>query len=169
MTRRARLPRGLCSDSFKGAHYQLPRLIDNGNETIVNGGQPNQAGLGSLASEDNAMTHGQSSMKGVDGRLAWATLAVLGSTWALLAQTPTFRSTIDIVQVDVSVLDRNRSPVRDLKAADFTILVDDRPQPVAVFAAIDIPDPSSRAGGERPTCDVDARRRAGRADESDCR
>jgi VWFA-related protein len=53
---------------------------------------------------------------------------------------PTFRASIDIVHLDVSVLDRNRRPVRGLKPADFTVLDNGQPQPIAVFSAIDIPD-----------------------------
>ena len=42
------------------------------------------------------------------------------------AQTPpVFRGGIDLVQVDVSVLDRDHRPVRDLTAADFTLRVGD--------------------------------------------
>ena len=51
----------------------------------------------------------------------------------------TFASGVDAVSVDVSVLDRNRRPVRGLTAADFTILEDGKPRPVAAFTAIDLP------------------------------
>ena len=54
---------------------------------------------------------------------------------------PQFRSSIDTVHLDVSVLDRTRRPVRGLTPADFTILEDGKPQHVAVFQAVDIPDP----------------------------
>lgn len=54
---------------------------------------------------------------------------------------PQFRSTVDTVHLDVSVLDRNRRPVRGLTPADFTILEDGQPQQIAVFQAVDIPDP----------------------------
>jgi VWFA-related protein len=53
---------------------------------------------------------------------------------------PTFRAAIDIIHLDVSVLDRNRRPVRGLTPADFTVLDNGVPQPVSVFSAIDIPD-----------------------------
>jgi len=55
---------------------------------------------------------------------------------------PQFRTSIDIVHMDVSVLDSRRRPVRGLTPADFTILENGKPQPVAVFGAIDIPDPA---------------------------
>ena len=49
----------------------------------------------------------------------------------------TFRTGVDIVQVDVSVLDRDRRPVRGLAAADFTILEDGQERPVVAFSAVD--------------------------------
>ena len=57
------------------------------------------------------------------------------------APQPTFRTTVDIVHLDVSVLDRDRRPVRGLKPTDFTILEDGKPQQVTVFHAVDVPDP----------------------------
>jgi VWFA-related protein len=54
----------------------------------------------------------------------------------------TFRTGVDIVQVDVSVLDRDRRPVRGLAAADFTILEDGQERPVVAFSAIDLPAPA---------------------------
>ena len=55
-------------------------------------------------------------------------------------QLPVFRSGVDLVHLDVSVLDQARRPVRGLAPADFTVLEDGRPQNVAVFSAVDIPD-----------------------------
>jgi VWFA-related protein len=55
--------------------------------------------------------------------------------------TPQFRSGIDLVHLDVSVLDKDRRPVKGLTAHDFTILEDGKPQAVAAFSAIDLPDP----------------------------
>jgi VWFA-related protein len=52
----------------------------------------------------------------------------------------TFRSGIDVVRLDVSVLDRNRMPIRGLTPADFTVLEDGKPQPIVGFDAIDLPD-----------------------------
>jgi VWFA-related protein len=51
----------------------------------------------------------------------------------------TFRASTDLVDVDVSVLDRDRLPVRGLTAADFTVLEDGRPRPVVAFSAVDLP------------------------------
>ena len=42
--------------------------------------------------------------------------------------------------LDVSVLDKDRRPVRGLTAADFTILEDGKPQDIRTFKAIDMED-----------------------------
>jgi VWFA-related protein len=67
-------------------------------------------------------------------------LAIPVAACAIAAQTPTFRTTIDTVHVDVSVLDRDRRPVRGLKPADFTIFEDGAPQEISVFQAVDVPE-----------------------------
>lgn len=46
-------------------------------------------------------------------------------------QAPTFRTTVDLVPVDVSVLDRTGRPLQGLEAKDFMITVDGRPRRVA--------------------------------------
>jgi VWFA-related protein len=78
-----------------------------------------------------------------------AVAAVLCS-WVLEAQQapspppaspPQFRSGIDLIEVDVSVLDRRREPVRGLKAEEFTILEDGKPQPIRAFTEINVIDP----------------------------
>ena len=56
-------------------------------------------------------------------------------------QQPTFRARVDLVQLDISVLDKDRKPIRGLTKADFTVFEDGKPQEVAVFEAIDVPDP----------------------------
>lgn len=67
-------------------------------------------------------------------------------TWlAARGQTPApgavvFRAGTEVVQVDVSVLDGRRRPVRGLTAADFTILEDGQPRPVETFAVVDLPE-----------------------------
>lgn len=52
----------------------------------------------------------------------------------------TFRSGVDVVRLDVSVLDQNRVPIRGLTAADFTVVEDGRPQPIIAFDAVDLPN-----------------------------
>ena len=59
-----------------------------------------------------------------------AGLAVAGAARAAAAQTPpqvTFRAGVDLVDVEVSVLDKNRLPVRGLTANDFTVLEEGSP------------------------------------------
>jgi VWFA-related protein len=57
------------------------------------------------------------------------------------AQPPTFRDRVDLVQLDVSVLDKDRRPVRGLTSKDFTVFENGKPQVVAFFDPVDIPDP----------------------------
>ena len=52
---------------------------------------------------------------------------------------PTFRASTDLVDVDVSVLDRDRLPVRGLTAGDFTVLEDGQPRPIVAFSAVALP------------------------------
>lgn len=54
---------------------------------------------------------------------------------------PVFRAGVNLVELDVSVFDKDRRPVRGLTAKDFTVLEDSRPKPVDVFSAVDLPDP----------------------------
>jgi VWFA-related protein len=70
------------------------------------------------------------------GRLA----AQRGAPPAGQQQPPPFRATTDVVLLDVSVLDKNRHPVRGLTKDDFTVFEDDVKQDVATFTAIDLPD-----------------------------
>ena len=51
---------------------------------------------------------------------------------------PVFRAAADLVQVDVTVLDRQRQPVRGLTADDFTVLIDGEPRAIQTFAAVDL-------------------------------
>ena len=59
----------------------------------------------------------------------------------VLTQTPQFKSAVDLVYLDVSVLDKNRVPVRGLTRTDFTILEDGQPRPVNNFIAVAVPPP----------------------------
>jgi VWFA-related protein len=52
-------------------------------------------------------------------------------------QAPTFRTGVEAVSLDVSVLDKHRRPVTGLTADDFTILEDGHVRPVIAFAAVD--------------------------------
>ena len=54
-------------------------------------------------------------------------------------QLPQFRSQVDLIHLDVSVLDANRQPVQGLGPNDFQILENGKPQTLAVFNAVNIP------------------------------
>jgi len=78
--------------------------------------------------------------------VAFAAMAVLPIapvfTEAPQAQQPVFRGGIDVVQVDVSVLDKSRRPIRGLEAGDFTVLENGVPQAIVAFAPVDVPEAS---------------------------
>src|SRR3954469_2173084 len=76
------------------------------------------------------------------------------------APQPTFKSTVDLVPVDVNVIDKSGRPVSDLAADDFTLTVDGKPrrigsaQFVSVSRTIETPPPqpleyNSNAGAAR--------------------
>lgn len=69
-------------------------------------------------------------------------MAAVHETQSVPQTRPAFRSGVDVVQLDVSVLDQHRQPVRGLTAADFTVLEDGQPQRIAAFNAIDVADPA---------------------------
>jgi len=54
-------------------------------------------------------------------------------------QPPTFRTNLDLVQIDVSVLDKRRRPVLCLTADDFTVTIDGERRPVVAFKAVSPP------------------------------
>lgn len=67
-------------------------------------------------------------------------LSACGAGAAALAQErqPTFRTGVQLVRIDVTVLDDKRQPVRGLQASDFTVLEDGRPRPIRSFQAVDV-------------------------------
>jgi VWFA-related protein len=67
-------------------------------------------------------------------------LGVRGAGQGPAQDKPRFRSGIDLVVLDVSVLDGDRHPVRALTAQDFTVLEDGKPQTISSFTAVDVPD-----------------------------
>jgi VWFA-related protein len=60
---------------------------------------------------------------------------------ALRAQAPApqepFRAAVDVIRVDVSVLDKDRRPVRGLTAADFTVLENGNAQRIVAVTEVD--------------------------------
>ena len=56
--------------------------------------------------------------------------------------TPRFSGAVDVVQVDVRVLDRDRRPVQGLTLADFTVLENGRPRPIVGVTPVTMPPPA---------------------------
>jgi len=79
--------------------------------------------------------------------------AALGSasvlTFARQADDPsqTFRTAVDVIRIDATVLDKDRRPIRGLTAADFTVLENGKPQRIVAVQEIDTvandPEPSA--------------------------
>jgi len=74
------------------------------------------------------------------GAVAVALGVALSAYYSPQQEVPRFGTRVNGVALDVSVLDRDRLPVRGLTQADFTILEDGRPQAIQTFMAIDRPD-----------------------------
>lgn len=81
-------------------------------------------------------------------RAAGIALALVIQSSASAQGPQRFKSSIDVVQVDVSATDSNGRPIRDLTAADFELTVDGRLRPivsaqfVSVPSAADVPAPA---------------------------
>ena len=60
-------------------------------------------------------------------------------------EIPRFKSGVDVVHFTVTVLDKERRPISGLTAADFDVLVDGKPKPLAAFAAVTLPGESRSA------------------------
>jgi hypothetical protein len=78
-----------------------------------------------------------------------AVFAILSIASPLHAQAPgsqpTFRGGPDlVVQVDVSVLDGKRQPIRGLKAEDFIIFEDGQRREIQAFTEVNLPDRFNR-------------------------
>src|SRR5687768_4040799 len=71
-----------------------------------------------------------------DTRALTAVAPLLLSPFAIAQDTPRFSERLDVslVNVEVIVTDRDGNRVRGLKAEDFTILEEGRPQQIANFA-----------------------------------
>ena len=79
-------------------------------------------------------------------RILLGAALIYTQTTAQQTPLPTFRTGVDIVEIDVTVLDKDRHPVKGLSAEDFTILDRDKPQPIVAFSAVDVPAPVSYSG-----------------------
>ena len=71
------------------------------------------------------------------GTLTAATLLAQAPPQA--QDTPTFRSGVQLIDVDVVVTDKDGNPVRDLTKDDFEIIEDGRVQEIRTFSLIDLP------------------------------
>jgi VWFA-related protein len=79
-------------------------------------------------------------------RLLAGLLACALTATTLVAQQPTFRAGVEVVELDAVVTDAAGNPVTDLTIDDFEILESGRPQPITAFSLIDIPiDRAERA------------------------
>ncbi len=71
-------------------------------------------------------------LRPMPGRLK-AAITLLIALWASPRASgqapPVFATGVEVVAVDVSVVDKDGTPVRDLQASDFTLTVGGRPRP----------------------------------------
>ena len=89
----------------------------------------------------------------VHHRILVGILTSTSSAWLIAQQPPQppapFKSAVDVVRVEASVLDKDRRPVRGLRAEDFIIIENGKERPVVAFAPVDLPDgPSAEAQAE---------------------
>ena len=75
-----------------------------------------------------------------------AIAAVVLSGMVAAQQPPMFRSGVELIEVDATVLDRDGNPIPDLRAADFSVTVDGEPRTVvqAQFISLRAPERSAR-------------------------
>jgi VWFA-related protein len=66
--------------------------------------------------------------------------AVLLSLPEQLPQPPTFKSGVNVVEVDVVVTDKSGRPVRGLRQEDFEICEDGKPVDIMTFTVVDVPE-----------------------------
>ena len=109
-------------------------------------------------------------------RILLSMLIALGTagfgTREVLAQTdqpPVFRSGVEVMEVDVTVVDAKGMPLRDLRAPDFTVTVDGQPR--RVISAEFISD--NAAAGKIParpsrSARIEQHRSASGASDHDC-
>jgi VWFA-related protein len=77
---------------------------------------------------------------------------------------PAFRAGVNLVELEVSVLDRDGTPVTGLSAGDFTVLDNGERRPVAAFSAVELPEvePTSASWMQSTSPDVASNQLAAR-------
>src|SRR5689334_3428245 len=73
-------------------------------------------------------------------------------------QAPVFKSGVDVIRLDVTVIDKDRKPVRNLLAENFTVLENGKPQRIVAVneMAASEQDPTPSAWMRMVTPDVAA-------------
>ncbi len=71
--------------------------------------------------------------------VALGVVAILGVGSVIAAQAPQFRSGVDLVTLDVTVLDRAGRPVIDLRQDEFIVLENGKLQTIGSFASVHSP------------------------------
>ncbi len=105
--------------------------------------------IGGRARGAPAVHAGRGGDQVVGRRMRLLRLAVLGAMLAAIGSVghgqqvppPRFTAGVDLVQIDVSVLDRHGAPVTGLSADDFVVLENGKPQQIRGFASIAVPPP----------------------------
>src|SRR5436190_12923089 len=87
---------------------------------------------------------------------------VLAAVSAQSPQAPVFRSGVEVLEVDVSVVDGQGKPVPDLQALEFIVSVDGQPRRVVSSEFISDVSPASPRAGVDPYVSTNADSRPGR-------
>ena len=82
-------------------------------------------------------------------RSALALLPVLLLAVAHAQQLPVFRAGVELLEVDVSVIDDDGEPVRDLTASEFAVSVDGDPRRIVAAQFVDLRPAAGAAGRAR--------------------
>jgi VWFA-related protein len=73
-------------------------------------------------------------------------------------QQPTFRTSVEVVAIDVNIVDRQARPVEGLKPEDFTVTVDRKPRRIVsaqyINHGVRVVPAAARKGGARPATDA---------------
>lgn len=74
---------------------------------------------------------------------------LVGAAWPTAAQTPQFKTGVDVVAVDVNILDGKGRPIPDLRPDEFIVTVDGRPRRLvsAEFVSLASSRPASALSG----------------------